>query len=393
MRVAMIGQYPLDERRILGGIEATIVPLVHSLATLPDIEMHVVTCQPYVEDEERRTKSGLPLHVRQRRPHGRLTFHARDVSSIQRALQDISPDIVHAQGIGLYSLAAVGSPYAHVASMHGIVFREAQLAKGLAAHMRGAIDSFYEKSALAKMKNLIATSPYCEQELPHIGTFRGRLFVMDNPADERFFALEGDGEASTILYPGRVIARKGLLNLLQALVEVRKVVPEVTLRVAGETDSEPEYYATCRQFVAQQGLDHAVSFLGSVTVEQITQEYARCALLALPSKQETAPLVISEAMAAGRPIVTTNTCGMPYLVEDGQSGFLLGYEDTPGWIQALTRITTDPVLRRAMGRRSREMAIERFHPTAVAQRTRAVYVEMLTGTPSGLRRTWGGGGS
>lgn len=384
MRVAMIGQYPLDETRILGGIEATIVPLVHSLATLPDIEMHVVTCQGYVEDQERTTKGGLPLHVRQRRAHGRLTFHARDVSSIHHALHDIHPDVVHAQAIGLYSLAAVESPYVHVASMHGIVFREAQLAKGLAAHMRGAIDSFYEKYILAKMKNLIATSPYCVQELPHIGTFRGRLFVMDNPADERFFALEGDGEPSTILYPGRVIARKGLLNLLRALVKVRKVVPDVTLRVAGETDSEPDYYAACREYVAQHGLDHAVVFLGSVTVEQITQEYARCAFLALPSKQETAPLVISEAMAAGRPIVTTDTCGMPYLVEDGQSGFLLGYDDTAGWVDKLTRILTDTALRKSMGRRCREMAIERFHPTAVARRTRAVYEEMLGGTPSGL---------
>lgn len=378
IRVAMLGQYPLEETRILGGIEAVMVPLLRALARLDDVELHVVTCLPGVQDGAVVTQAGLPLHVLRRRRLGRVTWHARDVAGIRRTVRALSPDVVHAQGLGIYAAAATGLPYAHVVTAHGLFFREAEFAQGLAARWRGFMDSAYERRCLARTRNLIAISPYVEQELlrrPPQASFTGRVFPIENPVDELFFSVGDEArEPATVLYAGRVIPRKGLLNLLQALVGVRRAVPEVCLRVAGEVESQSQYVAACRRFIAQQGLEAAVTFLGSLSLEQMAHEYARCALLALPSKQETAPVVVAEAMAAGRAVVAARACGMPYMVEDGQSGFLVGFDDVPGWERALTTLLADAALRRRMGGRGRELARARFHPDAVAQATRALYM-------------------
>ena len=375
----MLGQYPVSEQRIVGGIEAVMVPLLRGLAQCRDLEVHVVTCQPGVERVLSTTGSGYPLHILKRRRLGRLTFHLRDVSDLQRVLGSLSPDVVHAQGVGIYAAAAIGAPYPHVVTVHGIAFREAEFPTKAAARFRTLLDSAYERYWLTRIKNLIAINPYVEEEFGRLGRFR-RRYRIENPVDDLFFSVPGSGGGEAIvLYAGRVIRRKGLLELLRALVEARRAVPQVRLRVAGETTSDPAYLAMCRQFIAERALGEAVTFLGSLALEQMVEEYAQCAVLALPSKQETAPVVVAEAMAAGRPVVATRACGMPYMVEHGQSGLLVGYGDVVGWAQALTELLSDTGLASSMGRRGRELAKARFSPAVVARATWDVYRE-LTGS-------------
>jgi glycosyltransferase involved in cell wall biosynthesis len=364
-----------------------MAPLLHSLASFPDLDVHIVTCQGAAKDHLTRTQWGVPLHVRQRRRFGRLTFYARDVLSIRRALGAISPDVVHAHGIGIYAISALGFPCKHVVTMHGIIFREAQFAPKLLGRLRGSFDSFYERYSVARVQNLISINPYVEQEVAQIGGFRGHLYAIENPVDDIFFTVPAqnagwstDGGAedkSTILYAGAVIPRKGLLNLLRALAQAQRTVPHIRLRVAGEVDSDPAYVQVCRQFIAEHGLETAVTFLGSLTMKEVVTEYARCAVLALPSKQETAPVVVAEAMAAGRPVVATRRCGMPYMVEHGGSGLLVEDDDVSGLADALLLVLADDQLRARLGQRGRELAQVRFRADVVAQRTRDVYLQVL----------------
>ena len=386
MRVAVIGQYPLDERRIVGGVEGAMVPLLQSLACFPDLEMHIVTCQGVPEDYMTQARGGVPLHVRRRRRFGRLTFYARDVVNTRRALQAISPDVVHAHGIGIYAISALGFPCRNVITIHGIIYREARFGQKLPARLRGWLDSFYERYSLARVQNLISINPYVAQEVTRIGGFRGHLYAIENAVDDMFFTVSASGERSTILYAGAVIARKGLLNLLRALARVQKTMPHIELRVAGEIDSEPAYVEACRQFIAQHGLETAVTFLGSLTARDMVTEYARCAVLALPSKQETAPVVVAEAMAAGRPVVATRCCGMPHMIEHESSGLLVEDEDIPGLASALLLVLGDDALRARMGQRGRELAEARFRADLVAQQTRDVYLKILDQPSPGAGR-------
>jgi glycosyltransferase involved in cell wall biosynthesis len=377
MRVAVLGQYPLDEGRILGGVEGVMVPLLHSLASLSDLEMHMVTCQGVAKDYLTRTQWGVPLHVRKRRRFGRLTFYARDVLSIRRALRAISPDVVHAHGSGIYVISALGFPCNHVVTVHGIIYREVQFGQNFLSPLRALLDSFYERYSLARVQNLISINPYVEQEVARIGGFRGHLYPIENPVDGILFSVSGAGEKSTILYAGAVIPRKRLMHLLRALAQARKTAPQVELRVAGEVDSAPEYVEACRRFIAEHGLETTVTFLGSLAIKEMVMEYARCAVLALPSKQESAPMAVAEAMAAGRPVVATRLCGMVYMVEHGGSGLLVDDDDVSELADALLRLLGDDQLRARMGQRGRELAQARFRASVVAQQTRDVYLKIL----------------
>ncbi len=377
VRVAMLGQYPLDEAHIFGGVEAVMVPLVRSLARLEDLELHVITCLPAVQDGLTTAGAGTSLHVVQRRRLGRVTWHVRDVSSIARAIHSVSPDVVHAQGLGIYAAAAVRGPWPHVVTTHGIVFREAEFASGLVGRWRGFMDSRFERYCLARVRAFISINPYVEQEMARIGGVQGSVYRVENPVDDAFFGVSRLAEGSTVLYAGRVIPRKGLLNLLQALVDVRNKVPRVSLRVAGETGSAPAYVEACRRFIAQHQLDGVVRFLGPLTVAQMVEEYARCAVLALTSKQETAPVAVAEAMAAARPVVATRVCGVPYMVEEERSGLLVECGDTPALADALTRVLSDDALRTRAGQRGREIAQTRFRADHIARQTREVYRQTL----------------
>ncbi len=379
MRVAMLAQYPLDESCIVGGPEAVVVALLRGLRRYQDLEVHVLTCQPGVEDGLAETMVGWPLHILERKRMGRVTFHVRDVSSMGRALRRLQPDVIHAQGMGIYAAAAMHSPYPHVVTTHGIFSREAAFATGPGSRLRGLMDSVFERYCLSRVQNLISISPYVNEEVARLGGFKGRIFDVDNPVADAYFEVNTRGEESTILFAGRVLPRKDLLGLLHALTKVRREIPKVRLRVAGETQSASDYVETCRQFIQQQGLGTAVTFCESLSMEDMVQEYARCTLLALSSKQETAPVVVAEAMAAGRPVVATRVCGVPYMVDDGVSGLLVNYGDVDGLASALIRVLGDHKLRLQMGRHGRKMAEARYRVDAVARKTRQVYEQLANG--------------
>ena len=115
--------------------------------------------------------------------------------------------------------------------------------------------------------------------------------------------------------------------------------------------------------------------------EAIRYERARAdraaSRFALVSLEENSPMGIEEAMAAGIPVVTSNRCGMPYMVRDEESGFLVNPSDPGDIADRLEELLQDDRRRHAMGARGREIALDRFHPTKVATRTRQVYGRAL----------------
>jgi glycosyltransferase involved in cell wall biosynthesis len=160
---------------------------------------------------------------------------------------------------------------------------------------------------------------------------------------------------------------------LQPLPELGKEFPALQLRIAGESLAMPPYLEACQSFIARQGLAQHVRFLDNLSMSELAEEYARCTLMLLPSMEETAPVVIGEAMASGVPIVATRVGGVPYMVQDGVTGLLVDYGDVDGLTAALRRMLIDAPMRQAMGQRARSAAEQRFRLAAVAERTKQVY--------------------
>ena len=178
---------------------------------------------------------------------------------------------------------------------------------------------------------------------------RGRIVDVGNAVAERFFEIEPKPEPQRLLYVGAVMQRKRLLDLIEAFARARRAgLADLALAVAGPLSDAPYAQAVVDRIDAL-GLRDVVQLLGPLSPDEIAGELRRAALLVLPSGQETSPMSIAEAMAAGVPVLATRTGGVPYLVGDGRTGRLVDVGDVDGLAEALVEILSGAEGRARLG--------------------------------------------
>jgi glycosyltransferase involved in cell wall biosynthesis len=126
-------------------------------------------------------------------------------------------------------------------------------------------------------------------------------------------------------------------------------------------------------------LNGRVKLLGLVPDEALWDEYARASLLLLTSLEETAPVALGEALAVGLPAVVTNAGGSPYMIQDGETGFVCPVGDVQALARRVVELLRDAELRRRLAARAREVGRQRFALDAIAAQTMAAYDEILGG--------------
>ncbi len=379
MRVAILGAYALRENRISGGPEAVVVQLADGLHRLPDVEVHVFTTSSRVAADNVQERDGIVVHTLRLRRVPRWTLVRANARALARAVRRIAPDVAHAHSGGTWGDAALGSGAPAVITVHGVIRQEAQVFRRYGLTWRESLswryEEWYERRSLARAADVIAISPYVAEFYRSMTA--ARMHLVENPVADAYFDLPEATEPGVILCAGRIIRRKNVLGLLQAFAELRRAMPEARLRLAGDEQSEPEYAAQCRQFVAGQGLDDAVSFLGWLDEPAMRAEYSRCACLALPSWQETAPVAIEQAMAAGKVVVASHVGGIPHLLAHGRAGLLVRPDDAAGLADAMRQAVQDDGLRQRLGQAARCEAEARFRADVVARQTAAVYQQIV----------------
>jgi len=150
----------------------------------------------------------------------------------------------------------------------------------------------------------------------------------------------------------------------------------VQLRIAGSV-SDQAYAQEQQQWISDNGLAEHIHLLGRISSDKVMEELASASIYALTSLEENSPMGIEEAMAAGVPVVTSNRCGMPYMVKNGETGYLINPFDEKNIADKLKRILDDNQLRFAMGEKSKMLARDLYHSDNVARRTYAVYQELI----------------
>jgi glycosyltransferase involved in cell wall biosynthesis len=342
------------------------------------VEVHVFTTSSRVAADSVQERDGVVVHTLRLRRMPRWTLVRANARALAQAVRSIAPDVAHAHSGGTWGDAALGSGAPAVITVHGVIRQEAQVFRRYGLTWRESLswryEEWYERRSLARAADVIAISPYVA-EFYH-GMTAARMHLVENPVADAYFDLPDASEPGAILCAGRIIRRKNVLGLLQAFAELRQAMPEARLRLAGDEHSEPEYAAQCRQFVAGQGLDDAVSFLGWLDEPALRAEYSRCACLALPSWQETAPVAIEQAMAAGKVVVASDVGGIPHLLAHGRAGILVRPDDAAGLAEAMRQAVQDDGLRQRLGQAARYEAEARFRADVVARQTAAVYQQI-----------------
>ncbi len=373
MKVAVITAFPRDAQKPVGGVEAVSVSLVQALGARTDLEVHVVTTDPTLTQTEQSRWNGVSIH---RLPHsGRQVL--TDATgpgrrTVQVFLRELKPDLIHAHDV--YGLMVQGMALPRVFTIHGFIHADTRMSGTPLAALRAWIWKRVETAGWAEQPHIISISPYVRERLT--GIARGVIHDIDNPIAPECFEVERREVPGTIFSAASLCRRKNPLALVEALARLRDRGVDARLRLAGPA-SEQDYVLLLRRRIAELKLEDHVSLLGSIGSEQVRAELATASVFALVSFEEGSPMGIEEAMAAGVPVVTSNRCGMPYMVRDGESGFLVNPHDTEDIAERLGRLLTAPGLRAAMSENSRRIAHDRFHPMTVAQRTREVYLSAL----------------
>jgi N-acetyl-alpha-D-glucosaminyl L-malate synthase BshA len=159
---------------------------------------------------------------------------------------------------------------------------------------------------------------------------------------------------------------KNIPVVIQVFAEVRKYL-RAKLVMIGDGPEKPP----AEQLARELGVDRDVLFLGN---QDCMEELLPLAdVFLLPSSSESFGLVALEAMSAEVPVVAANIGGLPEVVEEDVAGFLHDPADVDGYVGSVLRLLTDERLRRAMGRRARRIACERFHVDDMVDRYIQVY--------------------
>ncbi|MCQ3944849.1 MAG: hypothetical protein DPW11_03680 [bacterium] len=376
MRVAIIGDYPTDVTQIHGGVQAAFTYLVNGLSQIDDLQIHILTLRGHTHAQHDPIKqNGVTVHRLPAFPRFELLRNYRVYQSrLDAKLAQIQPDILHAQDATIHAYVALRSNYPTIITVHGIRREDIKYGASFFIRIRNWLHNLLiERYNLKHTRYLIAISRYVTSYYASLLRPDVQVSHIPNAIDQCFFQLNDTANGHTILYAGRIIPRKRTLDLVQAFAQIAGQNPLAQLRLAGEYSSEPTYAEAVQTFIREANLEDRVHLLGPLPEEAVRREFAGCDVLALPSAQETTPMVIAQAMAAGKPVVATPVGGVTEMVETGETGFLVEVGKIDALAEALQRLLQNPSLRKGMGEAGRKFAVENYRAEVVARRTYEVY--------------------
>ena len=190
------------------------------------------------------------------------------------------------------------------------------------------------------------------------------------PKDEARREL-GLGDENVLLYVGRVQPLKGPELLLESVARLGLDEGVKVLIVGGDVTGDEEV-TKVRRLAGELGIDHLVSFEGTVPHKRLVHYYNAADLCVVPSFYESFGLVAAEAMACGTPVVATAVGGLPETVKDGLNGSLIRDRNPEALAEKISLLLTDVRLRGLLASQARESVAALNWPT-VAGRVAGLY--------------------
>ncbi len=381
MKVVFISRYPKTPDQPKGGVESVTTILAEALANHGVDELHVLTLRHDLKKDIIETFGKVTVHrlAVKKCPQIIDIFIGPGAKRIKQKIADIRPDIVHSHethGLALYNL---GIP--HIMTVHGFDHANVIAEKRRLATPRAKLWGMVEKFTLNKQSHIISISPYVSETIRHLcgpAIEQASITEIDNPVEEAMFQLQrSPGYPPNVLCVGWINERKNTLGAIKAFAPVLETVPEARLRIAGMPQLQ-SYYQQVEALIKQLGIESSVDFLGHINRQALQKELEQTAVLLLPSLQENAPMAISEAQAVGVPVVTSNRCGMKYMIKPNETGYLIEPENTSEISEKLLSFLSDRSLNMAFSKKAKEHASGAYFPARVAEKTCEIYRKLAS---------------
>ena len=335
----------------------------------------------------------VPFDIARRSHRGEAWAKLRTVNIVQGLVHSLHlavrmlserPDVVH---------VPITSWWAFWKGVSFMVIARAFGAR-VVAHLHGAMfDQYYQGShpwvrriirqSLGIAEVVIVLSEHWSHFVEREIAPRASVVIVPNGIDRHRVdciqaSLPGDDgrySRGKVSIAGRLEQRKGTDELAHAMMLVIQEVPAAHLDVVGQWTTQEDRAAftdTCRRL----GIASHVAISGAVPNEEVLRCLARASVFALPSHCENLPIAVIEAMASGLPVVATPVGGIPEMVEDGVTGFLVPVNDHQALAERLVQLLQSPELCRSMGCAGRARFEERYSADVVIQRLAEIYATL-----------------
>lgn len=236
---------------------------------------------------------------------------------------------------------------------------------GFDAHNKETLtnDGLRYPELFSKASAIVAVSKEMVEELGNLGAPRVKIHYNPCGVDTAVFT-QGNPESAPPLFigVGRFVTNKGQYLTLLAFARVLEVVPEARLVMLGDGP----LWEACVRLARVLGLKAVVSLPGRQPHEEVVGQMLGARALvhhsvcATTGDSEGTPVVVLEACASGLPVVATRIGGIPDVVIEGETGFLVEEGDVEGMAQAMIRLAKEPELAAKMGRAGRERVCAEF---------------------------------
>lgn len=370
MKIVLTGDYPYGDAEIWGGVQSVLDNLKKGLKEdKQDIEILSGSTRP----ENKFEFDDDIVYVKIPRFQLGTAFISAYPHRIKKILNEIDFDILncHSLDFAYYGLKRYENV---IFTLHGVAWEEEKylpLSKRIGWHV------FYSnrlKKVLKDINYLISINPYIT-ELVSDHT-DAEIFEIANPVPEEYFKLRDKSEDNRMFYIGVLSRRKNLLSLIEGLKLVKEKNKDFKLYVAGKIEDKG-YFEEIKRYVSDHGLQSDIEFLGMISKEEKFEQLEKMKFLVLPSLQETAPMVISEAFASGKPVLTTDVGGNKYMLGDNERGLLMDIDDKEDISKKIIYLLDDKKKTAKMGDKAKKYALENHHIEAVKKRYIDAYEHVL----------------
>jgi glycosyltransferase involved in cell wall biosynthesis len=293
-----------------------------------------------------------------------------------------NPDIIHAHGYQVFTtdaalMASITKKTPLVLTLHGFPRSFDSLAHRAHFNLIG-------KGVLERAEKIISVSHRVALEFRAIGVPQEKIAIIPNGIDLEEYKQLPMGDSfrkrldikdteKIVLTIGRLEKIKGFQYLIRALPSIIEEVGSTKLVIAGP---DFNYGAQLKRLTEEANVQDNVIFYGPINGKEKFEAFSAANIVAVPSIYEGFGMLLLEAMAAGKPLVATNTGAAPEIIQNGKNGILVNPSDVEDLAGRITELLSDDQLMNLIGQESRK-TVEAFNWEKVSEQIHKLYIDCL----------------
>lgn len=294
-------------------------------------------------------------------------IYLKAIGKVKQVIKEFKPDIVHS----------------HYASSYGFIGALSGFHPYLVSLWGGDIFSFPQKSfvhrgilkfSLSKADKILSTSKIMKEEAKRYT--QKEIIVTPFGIDKDKFR---PGKTNSLFKADDIVigtiktleTRYGIEYLIRAFYKVKKKFPQRSLKLLIVGKGTQKGYL--ERIVKELDLEGDTIFTGFINHDNVEYYHNMLDVYVAMSLEESFGVAVLEASACGKAVVVSNVGGLPEVVDDGKSGFIVEAKNSEVLVEALSKLICNPVLRTEMGKKGREKVISEYNWEESVKKMISVY--------------------